>query len=120
MAASFDFVRRKAMTWPDVVEGVCYGTPAFYVRKKMMLRLREDHETLVIKIPKERRTDLIADNPDDFFVTDHYLNYPLVLANLHAIRPQALEEMIELSWRQVAGKKQLAALAARKSKTARK
>jgi len=120
MAASFDFVRRAALTWPDVVEGVCYGTPAFYVGKKMMLRLREDLETLVIKIPKGSRDEIIAGDPDVFFVTDHYLNYPLVLAYLHAIRPPVLEEMIELGWRQVADKKQLAALAARKPKTTRK
>ncbi len=78
MGASFDLVRRAALALPEVVEGVCYGTPAFYLRKKLMLRLREDGETLVIKFPIEGRTALIESDPDVFSVTDHYLNYPCV------------------------------------------
>jgi hypothetical protein len=107
MAATLDFVRRTALALPEVVEGVCYGTPAFYLRKKLMLRLREDGETLVIKIPMESRAGLIEGDPDVFSVTDHYLHYPLVLANLNAIRPNVLEDMILGAWRQVATRKQL-------------
>src|SRR5262249_39963990 len=117
MAASFEFVRRTALALPDVTEGVCYGTPAFYVRKKLMLRLREDFETLVIKIPKDSRPQLIDGDPDVFSVTDHYRNYPLVLANLHSIRPALLEGMIEIAWRQVASKKQLAERDVRRRKS---
>jgi hypothetical protein len=109
MAASLDFVRRTALALPEVTEGVCYGTPAFYLRKKLMLRLREDGETLVIKIPVESRAGLIDGDPDVFSVTDHYLNYPCVLANLNAIRPKVLEDMILGAWRQLANRKQLAA-----------
>jgi hypothetical protein len=109
MAASFDFVRRTALALPEVIEGVCFGTPTFYLRKKLMLRLREDGETLVIKIPMEGRPGLINANPDVFSVTDHYLNYPVVLANLNAIQPELLESMVLGAWRQLASKKQLAA-----------
>ena len=52
-------------------EGVCHGTPAFYVRRKLMLRLWEDGETLVVRFPKEKRAALIEENPDAFSVTDH-------------------------------------------------
>jgi hypothetical protein len=108
MAASIDFVRRTALALPDVVEGVCYGTPAFYLRKKLMLRLREDGETLVIKFPIEDRAALIESDPDVFSVTDHYLAYPCVLADLNAIRPQVLEEKILGAWRLLASRRQLA------------
>ncbi len=57
----------------------------------------------------ESRAGLIDGDPDVFSVTDHYLNYPLVLASLHAIRPEVLERMILGAWRQVASKRQLAA-----------
>ena len=114
MAASLDFVRRTALALPEVIEGVCFGTPAFYLRKKLMLRLREDGETLVIKIPMESRVALIDSDPDVFSVTDHYLNYPVVLASLHAIRPAVLAEMVEGAWRQLASRKQLAAFEASK------
>ena len=39
MAANIRDVRRMALALPGVEEGVCHGTPAFYVRKRLMLRL---------------------------------------------------------------------------------
>jgi hypothetical protein len=47
VAATIELVRRLALALPGVQEGVCHGTPAFYVRRKLMLRLWEDGETLV-------------------------------------------------------------------------
>ena len=55
MAATIELVRRMALALPGVQEGVCHGTPAFYVRRKLMLRLWEDGETLVVRFPKEKR-----------------------------------------------------------------
>ena len=36
---TFDDVRGAALALPQVEEYVCYGTPAFRVRKKLMARL---------------------------------------------------------------------------------
>lgn len=44
--ATIELVRRLALALPGVEEGVCFGTPAFYVRRKLMLRLWEDGEIL--------------------------------------------------------------------------
>jgi len=109
MAATIELVRRLALALPDVQEGVCFGTPAFYVRKKLMLRLREDGETLVVRFPKDKRAALIEENPDVFSVTDHYRNYPAVLVNLLAVNWELLGRMIEGAWRLQASRRQVAA-----------
>jgi hypothetical protein len=98
-----------ALGLPEVQEGVCFGTPAFYVRRKLMLRLREDGETLVVRFPREKRAALIEENPDVFSVTDHYRNYPAVLVNLLAVNRELLSRMIEGAWRLQASRKQVAA-----------
>jgi hypothetical protein len=41
--------RRFSLSLPGVAEGICFGTPALYVRKKLLARLREDGETVAIK-----------------------------------------------------------------------
>lgn len=41
---NFETVRAVALALPGVEEGTCYGTPAFRVRGKFLLRLREDGE----------------------------------------------------------------------------
>jgi hypothetical protein len=98
-----------ALALPGVQEGSCHGTPAFYVRRKLMLRLWEDGETLVLRFPQEKRVALIRKNPDVFWVTDHYQNYPAVLVNLLAVNRKLLERMIEGAWRLQASRKQVAA-----------
>src|SRR5678810_1320001 len=107
MAATAEQVRRLALALPGVQGGVCHGTPAFYVRRKLMLRLWEDGETLVVRFPKEKRTALIEENPDVFSVTEHYRNYPAVLVNLLAVNRELLSRMIEGAWRLQASRKQV-------------
>lgn len=102
MPATFALVRRCALSLPDVTEGICHGTPTFYVRKKLMLRMWEDGETLVCKVPMELREQLLDDAPDVFFLTEHYRNYPAVLINLNAVKVSVLNERIAAAWRQVA------------------
>jgi hypothetical protein len=109
MPANLDTIRKLAFALPDVQEASCYGTPGFYVRKKMFLRIWEDGETLVVRCPIEKREELIDGNPDAFYVTDHYLNYPYVLINLLAVNERLLAEMIEAAWRLQASKKQISA-----------
>ena len=109
MAATIELVRRLALALPGVQEGVCHGTPAFYVRRKLMLRLWEDGETLVVRFPNEKRAALIEGNPDVFSVTEHYRNYPVVLVNLLAVHRELLGRMIEGAWRMQASRKQVAA-----------
>ncbi len=52
---NFDTVRRIALEFPGVEEGVSYGTAAFRVRGKFLSRLREDGETLVVKCGFDER-----------------------------------------------------------------
>ena len=89
MAANIKLVREMALTLPGVTEGVCFGTPAFYLRKKLMLRLREDGETLVVKFPLQEREEAIEKEPDIFSITDHYENYPVVLVGTRRARKDA-------------------------------
>lgn len=46
---TFDEVRQIVLAWRGVEEGTSYGTPALKVRRKMLARLREDGDTLVVK-----------------------------------------------------------------------
>jgi hypothetical protein len=52
---TFDDVRKLALAWPEVEDGSSYGTPALKVRKKMLVRLREDGDSLVMPSVPEGR-----------------------------------------------------------------
>jgi len=71
-----------AATLPGVAQGTCYGTPALYVRKKFMARLKEDGDSVAIKLDFADRDVLLEADPRAFYLTDHYRPYPAVLMRL--------------------------------------
>lgn len=65
-------------------------------------RLWEDGETLVLRIAMIDRDFLMREDPETFFITDHYRNYPAVLARLGRLDRTQAAELIETAWRFVA------------------
>jgi hypothetical protein len=104
---TFDTARKLALALPGVEEYRCYGTPAFRVRKKLIARLREDGDTLVVKIEDSRRELLMQVDPDTYFTEPHYFGYPVVLVRLSRVREDSLQRLFEDAWRTLASKTQL-------------
>jgi len=103
---TFDDVRKFALRWPEVEDGSSYGTPALKVRKKMLARLREDNDSLVISgVPFDEREMLIESQPKIFYFTDHYRDYPMVLIRLSKAKRAIVEPLLRRHWRMLASKK---------------
>jgi hypothetical protein len=102
---TFDDVRRIALTWVEVEDGTSYGTAALKVRKKMLARLKEDGDSLVMPgVPQGERDMLVERQPDTFYVTDHYKDYPMVLIRLSKAKRAAVEPLLRRHWRTLASK----------------
>ena len=82
MAITFEGVRRIALALDGVAESTSYGTQALKLGGRLIARLREDGETLVVGTTFEERAELMAVEPETYFATDHYLNCPWVLVRL--------------------------------------
>lgn len=96
---TYDTVRELALALPNVEEGTSYGTPALKVRGKLFVRLKEDGATIVLKTTYDEREELMAHDPETYFITDHYLNYPYILVSLKHVHQDALKELILISYR---------------------
>lgn len=103
-AVTFDTVRQLALALPGVEESTSYGTPAIKVKGKLLARLREDGETLAIKIEYGEREFRLQTNPEAFYVTDHYAGYPMILVRLAKVDRDDLRDLIRGAWRMVAPK----------------
>ena len=102
---TFDDVRTIALAWPEVEDGTSYGTPALKVRKKMLVRLKEDGDSLVMPgVPPEARDMLVASQPKVFYFTDHYKDYPMILIRLSKAKRAAVEPLLRRQWRTLASK----------------
>ena len=100
-------LRRIALALPGVEEGTSYGTIAFRVGKKFLARLREDGESLAIRIELGEREILMELDPETFYITEHYRHYPMVLVHLDQVHPDELARLFEEAWRKAAPKKLL-------------
>jgi hypothetical protein len=105
MAVTFDTVRKFALSLENVEEGTSYGTPAFRTGGKFFARLREDGDSLVVPASFEERAEMMAENPDTYYITDHYLNYPYVLVRLSKVHPDALRDLLRGAHRSAAADK---------------
>ena len=105
---TFETARRIALALPGVEEGTSYGTPAFRVAKKFFARLKEDGESLVVKVGFYERKYMMEAEPEVFYITDHYRDYPAVLVRLPAIRAERLREVLEDAWRALAPRRLVA------------
>lgn len=107
---TFEDVRKIALALPAVEEGAHYGTPSFKVAGKAFCRLREDGETLVLfDVPIDERELMIEAEPEVYFFTDHYRNWPAVLVRLPTAEPDHVRGYLDRSWRKRAPKKLLKA-----------
>ena len=107
---AYDEVRRIGRDFPGIEESTSYGTPALKVRGALLARLWEDGETLVLKTTFVDRDLLMQGEPDVYFLTDHYRNYPYVLVRLPRITAAAIRDRLEEAWRRAAPKQLIAQL----------
>ena len=61
----------------------------------MVARLREDGDSLVVVTTYEERTELLAADPETYYITDHYVGAPLVLVRLSCVSPDALRDLLK-------------------------
>ena len=76
-------------TLPDVEEGTMFGTPALKVRGTWFACIPTNRSaepgSLAIRVDFEQRDELIAAEPETYYVKDHYAAYPCVLVRLARI-----------------------------------
>jgi hypothetical protein len=96
---TYDTVRRVGLTLPNVKESTSYGTPALKVGGNLFVRLHQDRDKIVLKMPFDRREELMAGDPETYFITDHYRDYPWILVSLSKVHTDALPDLLKIAHR---------------------
>ncbi len=109
MKVTFDTVRKMGLRLPDVEESTGFGMPALKVRGQLLacpaINKSAEPGSIVVRIAFDQRDELIAGDPDTYYLTDHYRPYPSVLVRLSKIRPDALQDLLGMAWKFVTTKK---------------
>ena len=100
--ATFDSVRRVLSPLEGVEEKTIHGSPALYVRGKLMvcpaIHKSAEPESIVVSLSTERRSSLLNTDPRAYYITEHYAKYSNVLVRLDRINDRALQELLVISW----------------------
>ena len=110
----FKMVRRIGLAFPGVEESTSFGQPALKFKGKVFACMASHHSaepgSLVVRIDFDRRGELLADAPEIYYLTDHYVGYSGVLARLAKIQPDALRGLLAgaLEFVRVAARKRAA------------
>jgi hypothetical protein len=96
------------LSLPGAEASTSYRTPSVKVGGKIMSRWRTEAEGgLAIRCDFLDRQILLQAQPEVFFLTDHYRDYPMILVRLERISRDALADVVERAWRLVAPAKLL-------------
>lgn len=104
MPTTADDVRSIALSLPETSEKLAWGQPTFRVAGKIFAALGDDDTTMGVKCPVEDRAELIASEPQKFFVRPgHDDAYAWLRVRLAALDDTAeLTAVLIDSWRQAA------------------
>jgi hypothetical protein len=95
---TFDAVRKIGLALPDVEEGTMYGSPALKLGGRLVacLAVHRSAEpgSLVVRTEFEDRTALLEEDPKTYYLTDHYVNHPVVLVRLSHIGIDQLRDLL--------------------------
>ena len=98
---NFDTVRDIGLKLPGVVESTAYGAPALKVQGKLLACIPSNRSaepgSLAVRVDFDERAELLAADPDVYYVTDHYIGYSAVLVRLSRVTPDVLRDLLGMA-----------------------
>ena len=106
--SSFKQVEAIGRTLPDVEVTTTWGKPALKVHGRMFVCIAShksaEPETLVVMMDFADRDALLEDDPDTYYLKEHYVGYPCVLVRLARVHSDALRDLVIGAHRYVSAK----------------
>ena len=98
---NFNTVRKIGLTLPGVEESTAYGSPVLKVNGKLLAGIAVNRSaepgSLMLCVDFADRAELIAADPDVYYVTDHYVPYNFVLVRLSRVNPVVLRDLLGMA-----------------------
>ena len=97
-AETFEAVRALAREFPDLRESTMYGSPALKLGRRLVacvaIHRSAEQGSLVVRTDFGQRSALLGDDPETYYVTDHYAKHPVVLVRLARVQHDQLRDLL--------------------------
>jgi hypothetical protein len=99
----FEIVRKVGLALPGVVQSTMYGAPALKIHGKLLACIPSHRSaepgSLAIRMDFDDRAALLAEAPDTYYVTDHYVGYNAVLVRLSRVTADELQDLLGMAYK---------------------
>jgi len=100
---TFDTVQEIGLSMPGVEKGLAYGVPALKVRGQLLACVPANPSaepgSLLVRVDFDDRAELLAGDPDVYYLTDHYVNYAGVLVRLSRVDRGTLRDLLGMAYK---------------------
>ena len=107
-ANKFKAVEAIGRTLPGVEVTTSWGKPTLKVNGRMFVCIAShksaEPDTLVVMMDFAERDLLIEEDPDTYYLKEHYVGYPCVLVRLARVHPDALRDLVVSAHRYISAK----------------
>ena len=98
--------RKIALSFEGATEGPYFGKPAIFVAEKFLTRIHNKEDAVVLSIGSmEMRDVMLEAEPKLFYITDHYKNFPYLLARLSKLDKTTLKDLLAARLLRIEAKK---------------
>ena len=95
---SWDEVATFALTLPGTELSTSYRQPAIKVEGKMFVSTGHEADSYHVRSAREDKAVLIETDPDTFWQTPHYANWPGLLVRYASVDPDRVSLVITRAW----------------------
>ena len=99
----FERVRRAGLRIPELEESRAWNGPCLKADRKiaaiMAVHKSAEPGSLAAVVGEDARDELIAEAPDIYYVTDHFLPWPVVLVRLAKVDEETLRGLLLMAAR---------------------
>ena len=84
-----------ALAIPGTVEVLWFRKPAVFLHDQFLTKVHDKEEAMTLRVSSMEMRDMMLEaEPELFYITDHYRNFPFILARLSALTPKILKEIL--------------------------
>ncbi len=87
-----------ALTLPDVAMAPWWGTPCPKINGKGLMSYAKQPGSFGLMVAQDEKVLLLETDPETFWQTDHYRNYPMLLVRYGTPACERIELYIQRAW----------------------
>jgi hypothetical protein len=86
---------KVALSLPGAEERPWFNRPCVFIHDRFLTRVHDKEDAVVLQVGSmEMREMMLEAEPRLFYITDHYRNFPFVLARLGALDKKSFKQML--------------------------